>query len=137
MKFKHAVQFSVVLLGLSSAISAAPLFQAGNIEEGKKWPIDAKTGVASYFANGTSGKVQFNCTLLGVAADEDGVKALLRTGKNFDNAYNLPVVPLNEGVNGPFVWTLTDEKADVGNIKVFYVSGNDVSIQCYGQKIQG
>lgn len=115
---------------------ATPLFQAGNIEEGKKWPIDFNSGVASYYANGNSGKVEFSCDLEGTAGlDGDKVKALLRTGKNFDNEYNLPISPLGEGVNGPFIWTFTDEGEDVGNIKVFYVSGSNVTIQCYGKKL--
>lgn len=123
------------ICGLTSVSYAALLFQAGNIEEGKKWAIDAKSGVASYYADGKSGKVEFTCDLMG-KVDSDGgeVKALLRTGKNFDNEFNLPMTPLHEGVNGPFIWTLTDEKTDVGNIKVFYTSGSDVSIQCYGKK---
>lgn len=136
MKIRHLFGLFLVIQAVSSIAHSAPLFQAGDIEEGKKWSIDAKSGVASYFANGTAGKVEFKCDLRGAAAGEEGVKALLRTGKNFDNEYNLPVTPLNEGMNGLFIWTLTDEKADVGNIKVFYVAGSNATIQCYGKKIQ-
>jgi len=136
MKIKQLIT-AVLLLACSftSITYASPLLQAGNIEEGKKWSIDAVNGIRSYFANGNSGKVEFSCDLQGsVAIDGETVKALLRTGKNFDNEFNLPMTRLHEGINGPFIWTLTDEKADVGNIKISYTSGSNVTIQCYGRK---
>ena len=130
---KTKLLFSVLpTLCLSTMVYAAPLFQAGNIEDGQKWTISDSTGVASYFANGKSGKVEFNCNLRG---NGNAVKATLETGKNFANIYNLPITELKKGKNGPFIWKLTNEKSDVGNIKVFYKSGKNVSIQCRGKKI--
>jgi len=41
--------------------------------------------------------VQFYCDLDGTEVDADGVKALLRAGKNFDHAYNMPITPLSLG----------------------------------------
>jgi hypothetical protein len=134
MKLKHL--FMCICAGFTVSAYATPLFQAGNIEEGKKWSINFGSGTASYFADGNSGKVEFSCDLEGgTGLDGDKIKAVLRTGKNFDNEFNLPITPLSEGVNGPFIWTLTDEGQDVGNIKVFYVSGSNVTVQCYGKKL--
>ena len=121
-------------VSFTTFISAAPLFQAGNIVEGKKWAIDAQSGMASYFADGKAGQVEFSCDLQG-KNEIDEPKALLRTGKNFTNEHNLFQTILSKGLNGPFIWTLTDTNADVGNIKIFYLSGEHVTVQCFGKKI--
>ncbi len=131
MKLIKFITTLFLVSGLTSAAYAAVLFQAGNIEEGNKWPISERSGVASYYADGKTGKVEFYCDLQGMG---NNAYAMLRTGKNFDNKFNTPMTVLYQGVNGPFTWTLTDEKSDVGNIKVYFTSGLDVTIQCYGKK---
>lgn len=134
MKVKYLIS-TLALSSLAAISFAAPLFQAGNITEGKKVLIDANTGIASYFANGNSGQVQFSCQLDGDIGVNGEPKAVMRPGKNFENGYNLPLRTLSKGMNGPFNWTLTDQNADVGNIKIFYSSGSNVSVQCVGQKL--
>ncbi len=66
-----------------------------------------------------------------------GLNAYLRTGKHFKNINNPIVVPLHEGINGPFNWQLTNNNAqdNVGNISVRYACGKNVTIQCVGKKI--
>lgn len=135
MKIKHLI-CALLTCTASASLYAATFFQAGDIKNGQTWPITEASGVASYYAEGKSGKVEFNCDLQGIIGhDNKPVKATLVPGKNFSNEYNMPLTPLSEGVNGPFIWTLTDEKSDVGNIKVFYASGSNVTIQCYGKHL--
>lgn len=133
--FIRPLLLSVLTCGIAITANAAPLFQAGNIEEGKKWSINQNTGVASYFAEGTSGQIEFTCDLQGQPDQQNHeVSALLRPGKNFANEYNPFAVPLHAGMNGPFLWTLTDEHEKNGNIKVFYSHGSNVTVQCIGKK---
>lgn len=134
MKTKHLLSFLFMSV-VTATTYASPLFQAGSIEEGKKWPISDKTGIASYYEEGKTGMVQFSCDLEGVADNsEEKVAATLRTGKNFTNRYNMPITPLSEGMNGPFTWRLMGD-APTGNIKINYISGNNVTIQCFGKRI--
>ena len=128
---------AILLISIcSTTLNAAPLFQAGNIEDGQMWSLDAKSGIASYYANGKSGRLEFSCELQGKTdAVGKSVKALLRPGKNLSNKFNAPVTVLNSGWNGPFIWTFTNENEDVGNIKVFFASGSDVLVQCIGKRV--
>lgn len=93
--------------------------------------ISRDSGVASYYANGKSGQITFTCEL---KSDTKKVEALLTSGKNFDNKKNIGGF-LFEGINGPYTWTLTDEKEDVGNIKIHYLLGSKVTVQCRGYKV--
>jgi len=126
---------TIVGLCAISVAQAAPLFQAGSIEEGKTWTINPTTGDASYYADGKSGKVEFHCLLSG-QTDADGhpPQALLKAGKNFLNHHNIPWDALNQGDNGPFIWTLTDNGENNGNIKIEYIYGSNVTVQCSGKR---
>lgn len=126
---------SMTAASLAMAVNAMPFFQAGDIQVGNKVSISKESGVASYFVEGISGQVEFTCDLQGQAnQNESELSALLRPGKNFTNEYNPVLISLHPGINGPFLWTLTDEGSKTGNIKIHYSNGTDVTVQCIGKK---
>lgn len=138
MKTKHLIS-ALLMSSLSTVIFAAPFFQAGNIFDGQRWRISSNSNenLASYYADGKQGDIKFSCKLEGDEIDQKPVLALLVPGKNFSTATkNNQAQILVKGENGPFIWTLTDEKQNNGNIKVFYSSGANVFIQCGGKKLQ-
>lgn len=130
MKLNKLISAFIIGASFTSTLYAAPFFQAGNILDGQKVEIGSGSGVASYYAEGKSGKIVFSCKL---ESDDKKAEALLMNGKNFDNKYSIGGL-LKEGSNGPFTWTLTDEGENVGNIKVWYIKGSKVSVQCQGYK---
>lgn len=129
---KSKLLIAALILSGVSIVNAAPQFQAGNILEGQKWSFSEKTGGASYYADGKSGRIEFQCDLEGQGRD---IGALLRPGKNFQNKFNKSFTSLKRGMNGPFTWTLTNEGENVGNIKIFAGSGSNLTIQCKGEKV--
>jgi hypothetical protein len=132
-------------LFIATSANANLMFQAGNIEDGTRWSISESSGIASYFADGKSGTVEFVCRLEGDPADKEDehhcrggkLKAELVPGKNFNPVENAPVTFLHQGMNGPFRWALTNEGASSGNIKIFYRCGKSVTIQCLGGRVVG
>src|SRR5262245_4244005 len=127
MKIKQFILIPLMSFAVTS-YAASALFQAGNIFQGQIVSINKDSGLASYYADGKSGQIEFSCILTG-----DAPEALLTPGKNFLNEYNPIAIPLNKDTNSlKFIWTLTDKKEDNGNIKVRYLDGQNVTVQCSG-----
>lgn len=135
MKIKLFLLAALIFPTLVTAASSTMTFQAGNIQNGETWPIDRSTGTASYYAEGRSGVVKFTCFLTSDTNNgcpNDKMYASLLTGKNFTNEHNVPYTLLKDGENGPYYWRLKDTGSNVGNIKVLYHCGENVTIQCQG-----
>jgi hypothetical protein len=124
MKIKKFLTFcgTLFILTGSLAAQASVLGQAGDIAAGASYELNAASGIASYYKNGTSGKIRFDCNLNGT-----DVKAMLYPGKNF--AGN-PAAILEAGMNGPYEWNLSDMGDDAGNIKVKLIKGDSAVVQC-------
>src|SRR5438477_9395959 len=100
------IAICITSLGLVMSAHAAPFFQAGDILAGNKVSISKKSGIASYYADGDSGQIEFTCDLQGQPEKSHEASALLRPGKNFANEFNSSLISLHQGMNGPFLWTL-------------------------------
>ncbi len=125
MKLRKWLLISAIVMGsLSSVTSFAEVFdQAGDIAEGKPFFFNEHPGaIASYYKDGTSGRVKFTCVLIG-----ENPKAFLYPGKNFENN---PVAALEWGTNGPYTWTLADTGQKNGNIKIQLLEGKSAVVQC-------
>lgn len=132
---KYLLFFLLSIFSVTVFAEPLPMFQAGNIlTQTPPYPIDNNSGVASYYADGTQGQIKFTCKLSG---DESGpeIHAWLTPGKNFANSDNPVYTALSVGTNGPYTWTLTNTGENNGNIKVFYLTGNDVTVQCIGETV--
>jgi hypothetical protein len=132
MKIKQLVLIPLMGFAVTSYAVTA-LFQAGDIFKGEIHPINKDSGLASYYAKGQSGQIEFTCHL-----DGNNPKARLTAGKNFLNEFNpipVPGITLSKETNKlRFIWTLKGN-ADNGNIKVDYKEGENVTVQCMGMAV--
>jgi len=132
MRLKKWVSACIATSSLLVTVTAmAAQFQAGDIQVGDKVKLDANSGVASYYATGKKGLIEFNCTL--ESTTNNKVKAWVYPGKNFDGTNGSAF--LEEGKNGPYRWRLSDRGDDVGNIKVQLLGtepDRSAYVQCQG-----
>jgi opacity protein-like surface antigen len=132
MKIK-ALALSAILASMlyGTAAYANVEFQAGNIDDGQKWTLQALGDTASYYKEGKSGNVKFTCELEPTdASDNSMLAAWLHSGKNFGILHQ---VLLKKGMNGSYTWTLEDRGETTGNIKVSLIKGDknkQATIQC-------
>lgn len=122
MKITKILPIAIASIALSSPALADLYSQAGDIEVGKPYEL-TKGDTASYYKEGKSGSVTFNCTMQG----DGSPMALVYPGKNFVG--NVPH-HLNTGDNGPYTWSFKMTKSDVGNIKVKLIKGKHAVIAC-------
>lgn len=127
---QHFIYSSLACLIIATSAHALPNTQAGDILVGAPFKLNASNSPASYYADGTSGQIEFACKISG----DGDVHVTLTPGKNFDNYYNAHFIPLTAGETVRQLWTLTDEKENNGNIKIAYGSGENVVVECKGIK---
>ena len=144
-KLLCAATTSLVLLSTTVAAKPPFHFQAGNIEDGQTWSINAaEHNMASYWAKYPAGTVvQFSCEVQGDPTPDcqNNVKAYVIPGKSFEMNDNSPYTPISRYLNpNTLKWVLSASDQDsegnvTGNIKVFYQCGSNVTISCRGGKV--
>jgi hypothetical protein len=153
MKIKHLLTAVAITCSIASAPAiqaarlastpVAPKFQAGNITDGTPVQVTDTSGLASYYADGTSGVIKFKCDVQPISGEKADPKApqvlaKLTPGKNFNNEYNKSIFLLRQGTTEFFYWRLTPEgDATNGNIKIAKLKfAKDINVQCKGAPIE-